>query len=98
MPQKNKIVFFGTSDFAVPTLQSLVKNGYTITAVITTPDEPVGRKKILTPPPVKVSALKLGLKVLQPSSLKIDEFENYLKIGNLFPHERSPEGRKFAID
>lgn len=79
---KLKIVFFGTSDFAVPALQSLSKEGYDIIAVVTTPDEPTGRQKILTPSPVKMAAQKFGLKILQPPSLKIDEFKNYLEIRN----------------
>ncbi len=47
-----RIVFFGTSSFAVPILEALLKN-YEVAAVVTQPDAPVGRKKILTPPPVK---------------------------------------------
>lgn len=65
-----KIIFFGTSKFAVPALEALKNAGYEITAVITNPDEPVGRTKILTPPPVKVVAQKLGIKILQPKTLK----------------------------
>lgn len=65
-----KIIFFGTSDFAVPALEALVKEGYEIAAVITTPDEPVGRKQTITPPPVKITAQKLDLKILQPEKLK----------------------------
>lgn len=56
----------------MPVLGALVKAGYYIVAVVTTPDKPVGRKQILTPPPIKVAAQKLGLNVLQPSSLKND--------------------------
>ena len=65
-----RIIFFGTSEFAVLALETLIKEGYEIIAVITNPDEPVGRKKVLTPPPVKVAAQKLGLKVLQPEKLR----------------------------
>ncbi|WP_240375252.1 methionyl-tRNA formyltransferase [Bacillus piscicola] len=64
------IVFMGTPDFAVPILNGLVAEGYTIGAVITQPDRPKGRKKTLTPPPVKEAALAHGLKVLQPETLK----------------------------
>lgn len=67
---KTKIIFFGTSEFAVPALEALVKEGYSVVAVITAPDKPVGRKQILTPPPVKLAAEKLGLKILQPEKLK----------------------------
>ncbi len=72
---KDKIVFFGTSEFAVPSLEALIKEGYEIMAVITTPDEPTGRKQILTPPSVKIVAQKLGLKILQPKSLKIENLK-----------------------
>lgn len=78
-----KIIFFGTSDFAVPALKALHHEGYTVVTVITVPDKPAGRKKILTPPSVKIAAQKLELPVLQPKSLKVDEFENYLEIRNL---------------
>ena len=65
-----KIVFFGTSDFAVPALRILHDNNYEIPAVVTVPDKPVGRKKILTAPPAKLAALELGISVHQPASLK----------------------------
>ena len=81
-----KIIFFGTSDFAVPALEVLVKAGYDVVTVITVPDKPVGRKQILTPPPIKVAAQQLGLDVWQPKNLKIENLnliENWkLKIGN----------------
>lgn len=69
-----KIIFFGSFEFAVPVLKMLIKAGYEVVTVITNPDKPVGRKKILTPPPVKVAAQKLGLPILQPPSLKDHEF------------------------
>lgn len=67
-----KIVFMGTPDFAVPILQMLVHEGYSVVGVVTQPDRPKGRKRILTPPPVKVAAQKWGLPVLQPHKL-VDE-------------------------
>lgn len=70
-----KIVFWGTSDFALPSLQSLIDIGYLISAVVTNPDEPVGRKNILTPPPVKIVAQKYGIPILQPHSLKTYNLE-----------------------
>jgi methionyl-tRNA formyltransferase len=70
-----KILFFGTSEFAIPTLEALVREGYEIAAVITNPDEPVGRKKVLTPPPVKIAAQNLGLDILQFSSLKTESLK-----------------------
>mgnify|MGYP001367555957 FL=1 len=68
-----KIVFMGTPDFSVPILRMLHEEGYEILAVVTQPDRPVGRKRVLTPPPVKEEALRLGLKVLQPEKLKGSE-------------------------
>lgn len=58
-----KIVFAGSPEFAVPALKALHKAGVEIVAVLTQPDKPVGRKKILTPTPVKAAALKLSLPV-----------------------------------
>lgn len=73
------IIFMGTPDFAVPTLEKLVKSGHNILEVITQPDKPVGRKQILTPPDVKVCAEKYGLKVSQPETLKNDNSFNEIK-------------------
>ncbi len=67
------IVFMGTPAFSAPILRMLVEEGYDVLAVVTQPDRPVGRKKVLTPPPVKEEALKLGLPVLQPEKLKGSE-------------------------
>lgn len=65
-----KIVFMGTPEFSVPILTMLHEEGHTIAAVVTQPDRPVGRKRILTPPPVKQEALRLGLPIIQPEKLK----------------------------
>ncbi|MBT4120765.1 MAG: methionyl-tRNA formyltransferase [Candidatus Magasanikbacteria bacterium] len=66
-----KTVFFGTHDFAVTILQGLIDSPlFDIELVITQPDKPVGRKKELTPPPVKLLAQKHNIKTDQPSSLK----------------------------
>ena len=59
-----RIAFFGTPEFAVPTLRALAASPHTL-AVFTQPDRPVGRKAVLTPPPVKAAALELGLPVHQ---------------------------------
>lgn len=64
-----KIVFMGTPAFSVPILEGLLEAGYDIAAVVTQPDRPVGRKKIITPTPVKTAALKHGLLVLQPEKI-----------------------------
>ena len=60
-----RIVFMGTPEFAVPSLQALIDAGYEVVGVVTQPDRPVGRKKTLTPPPVKVLALEHNIPVLQ---------------------------------
>lgn len=65
-----RIVFMGTPDFAVPSLEALIEAGHEIEAVITQPDRPKGRKKTLTPPPVKEAALQRGLTVYQPERLR----------------------------
>jgi len=76
-----KIVFMGTPDFSVPILRMLHEEGYEIAAVVTQPDRPVGRKRVLTPPPVKEEAVRLGLKVLQPEKLRgSEELEEILRI------------------
>lgn len=64
------IIFMGTPDFAVPALEKLVASEHNVTAVFTQPDKPRGRKMVLTPPEVKACALKHGIKVYQPDSLK----------------------------
>lgn len=64
-----KLIFMGTPAFSVPILEGLSEQGYEIVAVVTQPDRPVGRKKIVQPTPVKEAALKLGIPVLQPEKL-----------------------------
>ncbi|MGX7394862.1 methionyl-tRNA formyltransferase [Carnobacterium mobile] len=78
-----KLIFMGTPDFSVPILEALIAADYEIAAVVTQPDRPVGRKKILTPTPVKEAALKHGLLVLQPE--KISGSEELAKIIELQP-------------
>lgn len=60
----------GTPDFSVPVLDQLVKDGYDVCAVVTQPDRPKGRKRIITPPPVKEAALKHQIPVYQPEKLR----------------------------
>ncbi len=69
-----RVIFMGTPDLAVPTLQVLHREGHTIVAVITQPDRPAGRGQRVQPPPVKVTALELGLPVWQPVKIKTPEF------------------------
>ena len=80
---KKKIVFMGTPKFAVPVLEMLIKN-YRVELVITQPDKKLGRKKVLTPPPVKVVALENNIKVLQPEKISTDE-ETYNTLKELNP-------------
>lgn len=65
-----KLIFCGTPAFAVPTLEALLAAGHSIPLVVTQPDRPVGRKRILTPPPVKQTALAHNLEVTQPEKIK----------------------------
>lgn len=70
----NNIVFMGTPDFSVPILKAINNNEeYHIQAVVTQPDRKVGRKKKLSPPPVKEYALEAGLTVLQPEQIKVPD-------------------------
>ncbi|OIK15229.1 methionyl-tRNA formyltransferase [Bacillus sp. MUM 13] len=68
-----KIVFMGTPDFSVPVLQRLITDGYEVIGVVTQPDRPVGRKRVLTPPPVKIEAEKHGIPVFQPEKIRVKE-------------------------
>lgn len=77
--QKLRIIFMGTPEFAVPSLEILVKNGFNVVAVITAPDKPQGRGQKITYSPVKESALRHNIPVLQPANLKSPEFLNELK-------------------
>ncbi len=92
-----KIVFFGTPEFAAETLESLVQTPeINILAVVSQPDKPVGRKKTLTAPPVKVTAERFNLPVIQPKNkrelaekvknLKADFFV-VIAFGMIFPPE-----------
>lgn len=69
-----RIVFMGTPDFAVPSLDALVHAGHRPVAVVTAPDKPRGRGQLLSPTPVKQSALNHGIPVLQPTALSDDSF------------------------
>ena len=65
-----KIVFMGTPDFAVPSLQALIDNGYDVIGVYTQPDRPKGRGKKLQPSPVKEVALQHNIPVYQPEKIR----------------------------
>lgn len=64
-----RIIFAGTPEVAVPTLQALVAAGHDVCAVVTRPDAPLGRKRILTPSPVALAALDLGIPVIRASRI-----------------------------
>ncbi len=68
-----KLIFMGTPDFAVPSLQRLVDAGAPVVLAITQPDRRSGRGKKLTPPPVKILAEKLNIPVLQPERIREEE-------------------------
>lgn len=76
-----KIIFMGTPDFSVPTLDAIKKDGNEIVLVVTQPDKKKGRKGILTPPPVKEWAVKNNISIFQPVKLRekqnIEELEKY---------------------
>ncbi len=74
-----KIVFMGTPDFAVPSLEMLVSEGYEVVAAVTQPDKPKGRGNKLTAPPVKEFAIKNGIQVLQPAKIKTLEFVEQIR-------------------
>lgn len=74
-----RIVFMGTPDFAVGSLNKLVENGYNVVGVVTAPDKPAGRGKQISESAVKKYALEKGFKILQPDKLKNPEFLEELK-------------------
>lgn len=78
-PSETRLVFFGTPELAVPSLEALVAAHFQITAVVTQPDAPVGRKQVITPPPLKQRAEQLGLRVVQPKKIRTPEFEQWLR-------------------
>lgn len=81
VPSKNdlRIIFMGTPDFAVASLEALVNAGYNIVGVITAPDKPAGRGMKLTESPVKKYAVENNLLVLQPDRLKSPDFIESLR-------------------
>ena len=69
-----RIIFFGTPEFAVASLQALVEAKMDVVAVVTAPDKPAGRGQQIQSSPVKVYAASVGLPILQPEKLKNPEF------------------------
>ena len=74
-----RIVFLGTPEFAVASLEALIKAGMNVVGVVTAPDKPVGRNRELQGSAVKEYALKMGLRLLQPEKLKNETFLEELK-------------------
>lgn len=73
----HKIIFIGTTEFGIPTLEKLKKN-YELVLVVTQPDKPAGRDQAITPPPIKLWAEKNTIRVLQPVKIieTLDEIKN----------------------
>jgi len=72
----------GTPEFAIPSLDMLLKEGYDVAAVVTQPDKPKGRGNKMSPPPVKEYAMEHGIEVLQPEKVKTEEFVEKIKAIN----------------
>jgi len=79
-----RLVFMGTPEFSLPSLETLVRAGYAIETVVTGPDKPRGRGRESAPTPVKVAALSHGIPLLQPASTRDPAFAEALR-------ERAPE-------
>jgi len=77
------ILFFGTPEFALPALRALIDADWRVVGVVTQPDEPVGRKRVLTPPPIKVIAAQYGIPVFQPEKLDPETFVREIPAADL---------------
>lgn len=73
-----KVIFMGTPDFAVGTLEALAEAGHEVVLAVSQPDKPKGRKQELFPTPVKAAALRLGIPVYQPAKIRSEEAVAYL--------------------
>lgn len=73
------VIFMGTPDFAVGTLDALIKSGHNVQAVVTQPDKEKGRGKEVAMTPVKIKALENNIKVYQPVKVRDEEFVNILR-------------------
>lgn len=79
MAKIKNIIFMGTPEFAVPSLQALLTHGENIVAVICQPDRPKGRGRKVQPPPIKMLAEQHGIPVLQPTKIRTEEFHTTLR-------------------
>jgi len=75
-----RVMFWGTPEFAAPALRALGGEGFDVCAVVTRPDKPVGRDRVLTAPPIKQIALRESLPVFQPSSPREPDFYELLEV------------------
>ena len=71
-----RIIYLGTPDFAVNPLKKLLENGYNVVAVVCNHDKPVGRKQVLTPPPVKTLALENNIPCYQYDKIRVEGVED----------------------
>lgn len=74
-----RVVFFGTPDFAVPSFARLASSRHDVVLVVTRPDKPVGRRRVMTSPPVATAAARHGVDVIQPKKVKSAQFVDALK-------------------
>ncbi|MCY4404372.1 MAG: methionyl-tRNA formyltransferase [Candidatus Poribacteria bacterium] len=74
-----RVLFMGTSEFAIPALMQLISHNFDIIGVVTQPDRPSGRGKKLNPPPIKKYALESNIHVLQPDKVRKPKFISKLK-------------------
>lgn len=74
-----KVVFMGTPDFSVPTLEEIIKAGHEVIGVVTQPDKPKGRGKLVAYPPVKAKAMEYNIPIFQPTKLREETFIEILK-------------------
>lgn len=74
-----KVIFMGTPDFSVPTLEEIIRAGHEVIGVVTQPDRPKGRGKAVKYPPVKEKALEYNIPVYQPVKVREESFVNTLR-------------------
>lgn len=74
-----RVIFMGTPGFALPSLEVLRARGEDLIAVVTQPDRPHGRGHVLTPPPIKVAALRAGIPIKQPEKVRHPEFLEWVR-------------------
>jgi len=78
VPEAARVVFMGSPEFAVPSLEALAARSHEVVLVVTQPDRPKGRGRRIQPPAVKMAAESLGLPLLQPASIRTEDFRSRL--------------------